>query len=132
MAKRGTSGNRSSGRPAGARPFFLSLRDDITAMILSGSYKDGEALPSVRKLAAEVKANPLTVARAYQGFIESGVVEMRRGVGLFVSTGGSERLRQFEKLRFLEEDWPSIRAEIRRLQLDELSLLEPALLKDES
>lgn len=107
---------------------YLKLREQITAMILSSRCSDGHALPSVRSFAAQAGVNPLTVAKACQGFVERGVVQMRRGVGLFVAEGGRDKLRSLERTRFLEEEWPLIRQQIKRLRLDERELVEQALL----
>ena len=85
------------------RPVYLRLRDSIAARILEGKVADGDALPSVRSLAAEYGANPLTVAKAYQTFQEEGLIVVRRGVGMFVAAGAAERLRTAERKRFLEE-----------------------------
>jgi GntR family transcriptional regulator len=100
------------------RPVYLRLRDMIAEAILDGRYQDGDALPSVRALAAEYGANPLTVAKAYQSFQDSGLVIVRRGVGMFVAKGASERLRADERAAFLRDTWPRIHAQIRRLDLD--------------
>ena len=109
------------------RPVYLRLRDLIAADILDGNYRDGDPLPSVRALAAQHGANPLTVAKAYQTFQEEGLVEVRRGVGMFVAEGAAERLRANERREFLEQRWPAIAAQIRRLGLDAEDLLERAL-----
>ena len=109
------------------RPVYLRLRDCIAARILEGKVAEGDALPSVRSLAAEYGANPLTVAKAYQTFQEEGLVVVRRGVGMFVASGAAERLRSAERKAFLEERWPEIRAHIRRLGLEPQDLLERAL-----
>lgn len=109
---------------ADGRPLYLRIRDQITNLILSGRCQDGDSLPSVRSLAAETSANPLTVAKAYQSLIESGVIEMRRGVGFFVVSGGRSKLCLMERTRFLTDRWPAIAAEIRTLNLDVRELLE--------
>ena len=57
-----------------SKPVYLKLRDMIAAAIIDGRYKEGEMLPSVRALAAEQGANPLTVAKAYQQFQNDGLV----------------------------------------------------------
>ena len=106
------------------RPVYLRLRDTIAAMILEGRVKEGDALPSVRSLAAEYGANPLTVAKAYQTFQDEGLVTVRRGVGMFVSEGAAERLLDAERRAFLEQRWPAIAAQIRRLGLSAEELLE--------
>jgi GntR family transcriptional regulator len=109
------------------RPVYLRLRDTIAAMILEGRVREGDPLPSVRSLAAEHGANPLTVAKAYQTFQDEGLVIVRRGVGMFVALGAAERLLSAEKKEFLEQRWPAIAAQIRRLGLDPHELLERAL-----
>jgi GntR family transcriptional regulator len=109
------------------RPVYLRLRDHIAAMILEGRVREGDPLPSVRSLAAEYGANPLTVAKAYQTFQDEGLVTVRRGVGMFVAEGASDRLRTSERREFLEQRWPAIAAQIRRLGLDPRELLERAL-----
>jgi len=106
---------------------YLKLREQIAAMVLGGRCSDGDPLPSVRSFASQTGSNPLTVAKAYQTFLESGVVTTRRGVGMFVAAGGRAKLRLMEKTRFLEDEWPLIQQKMRRLQLDERELLEQAL-----
>ncbi|HEX8445175.1 MAG TPA: GntR family transcriptional regulator [Sphingomonas sp.] len=105
------------------RPVYLRLRDRIADSILDGRYRDGDPLPSVRAFAAEQGANPLTVAKAYQSFQEDGLVTVRRGVGMFVADGATERLRRTERKQFVEAEWPQIAARIRRLRLDVHDLL---------
>jgi len=106
------------------RPVYLRLRDGIAAAILDGRIGDGDSLPSVRSLAAEHGANPLTVAKAYQTFQDEGLVVVKRGVGMFVAEGASARLRAAERKEFLEQRWPAIAAHIRRLGLNTEDLLE--------
>jgi GntR family transcriptional regulator len=109
------------------RPVYLRLRDTIAAMILEGKVREGDPLPSVRSLAAEHGANPLTVAKAYQTFQDEGLVVVRRGVGMFVAQGAAERLLAAERKEFLEQRWPAVTAQIRRLGLDVHDLLERAI-----
>lgn len=109
------------------RPVYLRLRDRIAAMILEGRVGEGDALPSVRSLAADFGANPLTVAKAYQTFQEEGLVVVKRGVGMFVAKGAAERLRNAERKDFLENRWPRIVSHMRMLGLDAEDLVERAL-----
>lgn len=109
------------------RPVYLRLRDMIAAMILEGKVGDGDALPSVRSLAAEYGANPLTVAKAYQTFQEEGLIVVKRGIGMFVAEGAAARLRTAEREEFLKHRWPAIAAQIRRLGLDVEDLVERSL-----
>ena len=113
--------------PTDDRPVYLRLRDTIAATILDGKVRDGDPLPSVRSLAAEHGANPLTVAKAYQTFQDEGLIVVKRGVGMFVADGATAKLRSAERKHFLEDRWPAIAAQIRRLDLDVEDLVERAL-----
>lgn len=106
------------------RPVYLKLRDQIAAAIIEGLYPEGAMLPSVRALAAEQGANPLTVAKAYQQFQNDGLVEVQRGVGMYVVKGAAEALRRRERDRFLKLEWPEIRARMDRLGLKAADLVE--------
>ncbi len=107
-----------------SRPVYLKLRDQIAAAIIQGDYPEGAMLPSVRALAAEQGANPLTVAKAYQQFQSDGLVEVQRGVGMYVVKGAAELLRKRERDLFLREEWPEIRARMARLGLSPADLVE--------
>lgn len=106
------------------KPVYVRLRETIADAIMAGKYGDGDPLPSVRALAAEQQANPLTVAKAYQGFQDEGLVVVKRGVGMFVAPGARARLSDSERERFLKEEWPEVRARMKRLGIDPASLLE--------
>ena len=112
--------------PDESRPVYLRLRDLIAAAIIDGRYQEGAMLPSVRAFAAEQGANPLTVAKAYQQFQNDGLVEVQRGVGMYVVRGAADRLRQTERRAFLDEEWPEIRARMKRLGVEPAKLLQDA------
>jgi GntR family transcriptional regulator len=105
------------------QPIYRQLRDRVVAMILDGVIGDGDALPSVRSVAADYHVNPLTVLKGYQELVDEGLVEKRRGRGMFIKEGASKALRKDERKAFLEEQWPEIRATILRLGLDPAELL---------
>jgi len=105
------------------KPVYLKLRDVIAAAILRGDYKEGEMLPSVRAFAADQGANPLTVAKAYQLFQDGGLVEVKRGVGLFVATGAIAKLRSFERDNFMRNVWPDVKAQMQRAGIEPAELL---------
>jgi GntR family transcriptional regulator len=107
-------------------PVYLRLRELIIAAIIDGTYPEGSLLPSVRAFGAEHGANPLTVAKAYQQLQNDALVEVQRGVGMFVTAGAAERLRRLESERFLTEDWPAIRRKLRLLGLSPRELLTGA------
>jgi GntR family transcriptional regulator len=107
-----------------SKPVYVRLREIISEAILSGRYRDGDPLPSVRAFAAEQGANPLTVAKAYQGFQDEGLIVVRRGVGMFVAEGARDRLSRSERDLFIREEWPAVRAKMSRLGIDPAELLE--------
>ena len=100
-----------------SQPIYRQLRDRVVAMILDGLLKEGDPLPSVRVVAAESRVNPLTVLKAYQQLADENLVEKRRGLGMFVDVGARELLLRAERERFLNDQWPAIRATIQRLGL---------------
>jgi GntR family transcriptional regulator len=108
------------------QPIYRQLRDLVVAMMLDGLLKDGDPLPSVRTVAAEYRVNPLTVLKAYQQLVDDGLVEKRRGLGMFTTTGARERLLADERQKFLAEQWPLILASIQRLGLSPDELLRAA------
>ena len=108
------------------KPVYVRLRETIADAILSGRYKDGDPLPSVRAFAADQGANPLTVAKAYQAFQDDGLVRVQRGVGMFVAHGAAAALRASEREAFLATEWPAIVDRIERLGLRADELLAKA------
>ena len=104
-------------------PIYRQLRDRVVAMILESVLGDGDALPSVRNVAAEYRLNPLTVLKGYQELVDEGLVEKKRGRGMFVTDGARVQLLKNERARFLDKEWPKVRATIERLGLDAAKLL---------
>ena len=105
-------------------PIYRQLRDRVVDMILEGVLIDGDALPSVRNVAAEYRLNPLTVLKGYQELVDAGLVEKKRGRGMFVTDGARRQLLKDERQRFLNKAWPAVVATIRRLGLDTDTLLK--------
>jgi GntR family transcriptional regulator len=100
-----------------SQPIYRQLRDRVVAMILDGVLKEGDPLPSVRNVAAEYRVNPLTVLKGYQQLVDEGLVESKRGLGMFINTGARNLLLQGERQRFLAEEWPRVHTTIQRLGL---------------
>jgi len=105
------------------QPIYRQVRDRVVAMILDGVLKEGDPLPSVRNVAAEYRVNPLTVLKGYQELVDEGLVETRRGLGMFINAGARNLLLQGERQRFLDEEWPRIQETIQRLGLKSEELL---------
>ena len=106
-------------------PIYRQLKERVVAMLLDGVLKPGDALPSVRQVAAEYQLNPITVSRAYQELADDQLVEKRRGLGMYVTEGAPARLKTSERDRFLTEEWPLVLERIQRLGLDLQELLDP-------
>ncbi|MBB5206661.1 GntR family transcriptional regulator [Chiayiivirga flava] len=98
-------------------PIYLQLKERVVAMMLDGVLKPGDALPSVRQVAADFQLNPITVSRAYQELADESLVEKRRGLGMYVTDGAPEKLLASERERFLRDEWPLVVERIARLGL---------------
>ncbi|HET8940444.1 MAG TPA: GntR family transcriptional regulator [Rudaea sp.] len=105
-------------------PIYRQLRDRVVAMILDEVLKPGDALPSVRQVAADFQLNPITVSKAYQELVDDNLVEKRRGLGMYVTEGARAALMNSERDHFLNEEWPMLYARMKRMNLDLQTLLE--------
>lgn len=108
------------------QPIYRQLKNKVTDAILRGVLKEGEALPSVRTVAVDLRINPITASKAYQELCAEGLVEKRRGLGMFVKEGARARLLEEERRCFLEMEWPKIVERIALLGLDVETLLRKA------
>ena len=115
-----------------SQPIYRQLRDRVVAMILDGVLKEGDPLPSVRNVAAEYRVNPLTVLKGYQELVDEGVVETRRGRGMFINAGARSLLLQGERQKFLGQEWPRVCSTIERLGLRLEELLDAELRRSSS
>ncbi len=108
------------------QPIYLQLKEQIMAMIIDGILNEGEALPSVRKVAADYQINPITASKAYAELVDEGLVEKKRGLGMFILKGARKNLLNAEQKKFLEQEWPEIIKRISLLGLDTKQLIEAA------
>lgn len=108
------------------QPIYLQLKEQILAMIMDGVLNEGEALPSVRKVAVDYQINPITASKAYAELVDEGLVEKRRGLGMFILEGARKNLLNAEQEKFLKTEWPAILERISRLGLDTEQLLKAA------
>ncbi len=96
-----------------SQPIYRQLREKIVNLIIEGALKEGEAIPSVRQVASEYRINHLTVSKAYQELVDDGLLQKRRGLGMFVEEGAQKQLLQRERSRFIEAEVPVL---IKRMQ----------------
>ncbi|PCJ48832.1 MAG: GntR family transcriptional regulator [Gammaproteobacteria bacterium] len=105
------------------QPIYIQLREKVIALILDGVLNEGDALPSVRNVSSEYRVNPITVSKAYQTLVDDGLVEKKRGLGMFVKSDAKNLLLKSEIKKFLERDWPEVMSRIKRLGLSAEELL---------
>ncbi len=115
-----------------SQPIYWQLKERTVAMILDGTLAEGDALPSVRTVASEFQLNPITVSKSYQALVDEGVVEKRRGLGMFVIKGARQQLINSERQKFINEEWPAMLSRIRQLGLDIEKLLRNSQAEQES
>lgn len=106
-------------------PIYIQLYQQVVERIIDGNIKEGEALPSVRAVAAEYRLNPITISKAYQMLQDQNIVEKQRGKGLFVLSGAQKSVIEREREHFLSTKWPVVIKQISRLDLSVEQLLEP-------
>lgn len=106
------------------QPIYRQLKDKVVAAIVEGTMREGEALPSVRNVAVDLQINLITASKAYQELVMDGLVEKKRGLGMFVVEGARSKLVEAERDRFLNEEWPRVMETIRRLGLNAETLLK--------
>ena len=113
-----------------SQPIYWQLKERTVAMILDGTLDEGDALPSVRTVASEFQLNPITVSKSYQALVDEGLVEKRRGLGMFVLEGARKKLIASERDKFLNEEWPSTLNRISQLGLSVEEMLLKAQKKE--
>ncbi len=114
-----------------SQPIYWQLRERTIAMILDGTLAEGDTLPSVRTVASDFQLNPITVSKSYQTLVDDGLVEKRRGLGMFICAGARQQLMESERQKFLTEEWPAMVNRIGQLGLDIKNLLQSATKKED-
>ncbi len=109
-----------------SRNIFLQIADWVCDQILEGKLQPGDKLPSVRELAEDMEVNRNTVMRTYSILQDQHILDNKRGIGFFVSTGASQRIHQRQKEAFLQHELPQLIHRIELLQLTSTDL-EPLL-----
>ena len=107
-------------------PIYLQVRRRVLERILQGAFSEGEAIPSVRQVAADEKINPITVSKAYQLLVDENLLEKRRGLGMFVTEGAQALALQQEREQFIDNEWPEILKRLASLDLDVSDLPQKA------
>lgn len=92
------------------------------ARIMDGSFKEGEPVPSVRQVSTDFQVNHITVSKAYQELVELGLLDKRRGLGMYVCKGARATLIDKERQHFRDTELPAFarRAQILGISVDDL------------
>jgi GntR family transcriptional regulator len=103
-------------------PLFLQISTQLADDIADGTLPEGERVPSSNEFAAYYRINPATAAKGINTLIDQGLLEKRRGIGMFVSAGARERLLADRRQRFSEQYIEPMLVEARRLGIDTADL----------
>src|SRR6201986_4194146 len=99
-------------------PLFTQIAERLAAEIADGGLAEGERVPSTNELAAFYRINPATAAKGINMLVDDGVLEKRRGVGMFVAAGAREQLLAMRRKLFAEQYVDPLVAEANRLGID--------------
>jgi len=106
------------------QPIYRQLRDKVVSLVLEGVFKEEEAVPSVRQIAAEYSINHLTVSKAYQELVDEGLLFKKRGVGMFVVEGARDNLLSNEKAKFLQDELPLLLSRVKQLGISTQEVID--------
>lgn len=101
------------------KPIFLQLAEALADDVLRGVYAEGEHVPSTNELAAFHRINPATAGKALNQLVDLGVLEKRRGLGMFVTIGAKQRIATARRDRFIAHYVTPMVAEARALGIDD-------------
>lgn len=105
-------------------PIYRQLKERVAKLIMDGSFAEGEAIPSVRQVSSDFKINHITVSKAYQELVDIGVLEMRRGRGMFVLEGAQKKLLADARAEFETHELPKIVKRASQLGISAEELIE--------
>ncbi|WP_414942133.1 GntR family transcriptional regulator [Amycolatopsis sp. cmx-11-51] len=104
-------------------PLFVQIAEQIADDIAEGSLAEGERVPSTNELAAFYRINPATAAKGINVLADDGLLEKRRGIGMFVADGAREKLLTDRRKRFAEQYLEPMLVEARRLGINDETLI---------
>ena len=99
-------------------PLFVQIAERLAEDIADGGLAEGERVPSTNELAAYYQINPATAAKGINMLAADGLLEKRRGIGMFVAGGARNRLLEDRRKRFAERHIDPLVAEASRLGID--------------
>ena len=87
---------------------YLQIADHINERILSGTWAEGERIPSIREMSEEIEVNPNTVMRSYGYLQDLGIIYNQRGIGYFVAEDAYRKTLELKKKNFIRRELPRI------------------------
>ena len=99
------------------RPIFQQIADGLEDAILSGVFPEGSQIPSITEFSVTYKINPATALKGINLLVDENIVYKKRGLGMFVTEGATEKLRQKRKESFYENFIKAMVEEAKRLEI---------------
>ena len=90
----------------GHKPIYLQIYDHVCERILSGEFRSGDRVMSVRELGVELGVNPNTVMRSFERLQNKGIIATKRGIGFYVCENAREMILEEQKKEFIENEVP--------------------------
>ncbi|MDR2971278.1 MAG: GntR family transcriptional regulator [Bacteroidales bacterium] len=100
------------------QPIYMQISDWVCEQILLGKWQSDERASSVRELGALLEVNPNTVVRSYDFLENKEILVNKRGVGFFIAPNAADKIRQFRKGRFFEEELPVVFKTMKLLNIE--------------
>jgi GntR family transcriptional regulator len=104
-------------------PLFVQIAEQLTGEIADGTLAEGDRVPSSNEFAAFLRINPATAAKGINVLVDDGLLEKRRGVGMFVVAGARDRVLERRRNEFAEQFVAPLLAEARRLGIAPAALV---------
>lgn len=104
-------------------PIYLQIAEQIRTAILSGSLKEGDQVMSTTQYATTYRINPATAAKGLNILVEERLVEKRRGLGMFVSEGAHDSLRDARRATFFEDSLEPVIAKAQALGITKTQII---------
>ncbi len=110
---------------SGSNPLFQQVADQISLGILNGAYQEKTQIPSTTEISKGYQINPATVLKGMNLLVDKGLIEKKRGIGMFVLEGAKEKIKMIKKEEFLTNDVNQLIQDAKKLNisLDELKVI---------
>jgi len=96
----------------------MQIADNITEKVINGTYPEGEKIPSVREMAADLGVNPNTILRTFSELQHADIIGNKRGIGFFVAPNAQERILEQKRREFFEKELPKFKKQAELLGIN--------------